>query len=108
MVEIIFGGHQCSTCKKELDYAVDYQYKKFCINCYTKEIISYMHLKKLTAIDKNLKEKSKEIFELLQDKKRVSIWDTDDIRGSSEAKSGDKWLPMSVIKEVEKKCFENE
>ena len=43
MVEIIFGNHQCEKCKKDLDYAVTYQYKKLCIDCYTKEMLTFMN-----------------------------------------------------------------
>jgi len=36
------------------------------------------------------------------------LWDTDDIRGSSETKSGDKWLSMDIVKKIKEKTFKKE
>ncbi len=55
MVEIRFGNHTCIKCKKEFDYAISYQYKYLCIDCYTKELI---YIRKANTMDKSLVEEA--------------------------------------------------
>ena len=43
----------------------------------------------------------KEVFDEIENK--CSIWDTDDVRGSPETKSGDKWLSMNIIKKLKER-----
>jgi len=45
--------------------------------------------------------KIEEVFEYIETK--CNLWDTDDIRGSSETKSGDKWLSMNIVEKVKKR-----
>ena len=48
----------------------------------------------------------KELFDKIKNK--CSLWDTSDIRGSSETKSGDKWLSMDIVNKLEKKLLGKE
>ena len=43
----------------------------------------------------------KEVFDDIEN--NVNLWDTDDVRGSSETKSGDKWLSMNIIKQLKQR-----
>lgn len=44
MVSVLFGYHTCNVCNTELHYAIDYQYKKYCIDCYTKELLDILEI----------------------------------------------------------------
>ncbi len=64
MVSILFGNHTCNVCNAELDYAIDYQYKKYCIDCYTKELLDILEINTVSKdkvreiIGKYIKEKT--------------------------------------------------
>ena len=51
MVGILMGNHNCDKCSTSLDYAIQYREKKYCVGCYTKEMLKQMR--------KGLIEKSK-------------------------------------------------
>ena len=42
-----------------------------------------------------------EVFDDIENK--CNLWDTNDIRGSSETKSGDKWLSMHIVKKLKQR-----
>ena len=50
-----------------------------------------------------MEETIKEVFDKIENKS--NLWDTDDIRGSSETKSGDKWLSMDIVKKLKFKLL---
>jgi len=43
----------------------------------------------------------KEVFDDIENK--CNLWDTDDVRGSLDTKSGDKWLSMNIVKKLKKR-----
>ncbi len=67
----------CERCRKDVDVGL------CCLNCF--------------------KELRKEVFDEIENK--CSLWDTKDIRGSSETKSGDKWLSMNIIMKLKSKLL---
>ena len=80
------------------------QWKELCKDCYcpplNKALSEYAntpeYLRRLIT-----EVKIEEVFEYIETK--CNLWDTDDIRNSSETKSGDKWLSMNIVEKVKKR-----
>ena len=69
----------------------------------TKDDINYIST---DGVDMMLEQAKKEVFDDIE--KECNLWDTDNIRGSSETKSGDKWLSMDIVKKIKEKTFKKE
>ena len=62
---------------------------------------NYDSLSDMEFVKSIKREAKKEVFDDIET--NCNIWDTDAIRGSSETKSGDKWLSMNIVKKLKKK-----